>query len=993
MKNIVFHATLFLLLVGSILSNKEAYGQKRPADLDVLFNEGTGAWPWLFASAIQNDGKIVLGGAIAYYNGTLRNKVARVYPDGSVDSSFNANNLVNNSGGDIYSLSIQPDGKIFVTGSIVGPNITCLARLNLDGSLDTSFHLGSGTNATVKSHTIQPDGKIIIGGFFTDYNGTATNSIARLNTDGTIDPSFNIGSGFQGALPWVNAILVQPDGKIIVGGEFSSFNGTPQNGITRLNSNGSLDASFVTGTGFLTGTGAVGDIRSINLQSDGKIIIAGSYYTYNGFSSKCIVRLNANGSFDPSFNVGTSTGGFGIETTKLQPDGKILIGGGFTNYNGVPRKYLARINVDGSLDLSFDVSTGPDDNVTTITIQPDGKILVGGLFLSYKGVNRKGIVRLKGEPSYFNKILGKVYTDSNNDCIKQSTENTFSSLIVKAMPGPYYGGTDGNGNYKVIVDSGTVTYTLTKQHNTIATAVLIDQCNTSHTVNLNGAYKDTASFDFADSIKYCSLLNIAIQNTRMIRCFRNNTYVNYCNYGSVTASSAQITIEYPSHVTPISSIPMWTSKVGSLLTYDIGSIGVNQCGKIELIDSVNCGDISFLGLTECIKASISPTTNCLPINQAWDKSSIKVTGSCQNDSAQFCIENVGTGNMTGQKEFRVYVNDTLVLRSNFQLKIGEKFFLNCASEGQTIRVEADQHTFHPGKSRPRATLQNCETIPTSTPIKDFVTTVPLDDADLEIATTCNQIRGSYDPNDKLVIPAGIGPSMQIAPGEELEYTIRFQNTGTDVAYNIKVIDTLDANLDAASFIKGVSSHPYTLTITGKGQAVLAFNFYNINLPDKIADEAGSNGLISYKITLPASTPLGTVIKNKAYIYFDYNSPIITNETEQTVGITIEEDLSKGSKIKVGETISTISGIANYFHSYSVTLYPNPSSGTITLETPNSTGPMEFRISNILGVVQKTVLLPQARENQLNLHGLIQGVYLYELWESGMRKAGGMFQMK
>ena len=235
---------------------------------------------------------------------------------------------------------------------------------------------------------------------------------------------------------------------------------------------------------------------------------------------------------------------------------------------------------------------------------------------------------------------------------------------------------------------------------------------------------------------------------------------------------------------------------------------------------------------------------------------------------------------------------------------------------------------------------------------------------------------------------GAEAEKRIEPGTELEYVIRFQNTGTDTAYTVKVVDTLDTAIDPSSFTEGVSSHPYTLEISGKGQLVVTFNFYNINLPDSTIDKAGSQGLVSFRITIPASSPLGTVVRNRAYIYFDYNSPIITNETMHTVDNSVENDLSKGSLVQVGTTTN----LKNTFKN-NLKVYPNPSEGIIIVELPETTGIMEMRIVSLVGIVQKTIKLNSADKQEVNLNGITEGLYVYEILQNGERKAGGMLQVR
>jgi uncharacterized delta-60 repeat protein/uncharacterized repeat protein (TIGR01451 family) len=940
--------------------------------IDNTFKKGNGANDWIKAIAYLPDGKVLVGGQFVSFNGVIKNGIACLNSDGTISNSFNTGTGANAS---VYSLILQPDGKIIVGGQFTTFNGVAnkrgILRLNSDGSIDNTFNAGTGADDVVLTLALQSDGKILVGGLFTSFNGAAKNRLVRLNSDGSVDNTFAIGSGANNS---IETILQQSDGKIIIGGAFTTFNGQAKNYIVRLNVGGSIDNSFNMGTGFNN------SVYSIAQQpNDEKILIGGSFSLYNALPSNGIVRLNIDGSMDKSFQVdnGVSTM---VLTIALQTDGQILLGGGVT-------KGMVRLKPDGSVDLGFNIGTGFQNWVGKIYCQPDGKILAGGNFAIYNDVAFNNIIRLKGNPYYLNTIQGKIYSESNNDCILQNSETRLSSRLVKALPGPYYGSSDRYGNYIVKVDSGIANYTLSRQYNFIDTKFLLNQCTFSHNVSLKGASKDTCCFNFADSIKQIPLLNISVQNSRMRRCFRGNTYVSYCNYGTLSATNTQVKVIYPSYVVPISSVPMWTSKQDSILIYDIGTLTVNSCRTITITDSVVCGIESIRGLTQCIKATISSSSVVVSEDPSWDKSSMKVTVSCNNGNAVFTIKNAGSGNMIGSHEYRVLVNDTLIFTGNFQLNSGESFTVTYPAGGQTIRLEADQHPLHPGKSRPRATVEDCGTATSGTNVHGLVTTAPQDDLDEETAITCNQIRDSYDPNNKQVIPMGIGANKRISPGEELEYTIRFQNTGTDTAYTVKVVDTLDVNLDAASFTQGTSSHPYTLNVSGKEKAVLTFNFYNINLPDSATNKLACQGLVSFRVTVPQGTPIGTIIENKAHIFFDYNSAIITNETMHTVDNTVYSDLSKGSAAQVGQVVS---GIKNKF-SELVKIYPNPSSGIITVEIPGQDENSEIKIYSTIGVLQRSVVLSSAKQ-QINLEGLNQGMYIYEIWQ-GERKATGMLQVK
>jgi len=343
--------------------------------------------------------------------------------------------------------------------------------------------------------------------------------------------------------------------------------------------------------------------------------------------------------------------------------------------------------------------------------------------------------------------------------------------------------------------------------------------------------------------------------------------------------------------------------------------------------------------------------------------------------------------MLSSHNYRVYENDVLIYTGTFKLNSGERLIVSYPALGQTIRLEADQHPLHPGKSRPRAAIEGCGV--SSVNVRDKMITFPPDDLDEEVAVTCNVIIDSYDPNDKQAMPTGTGLNNAVVQGQELEYIVRFQNTGTDTAYTVRVVDTLDLALDVSSFTEGVRSHPYALEVTGKGQAVLSFNFYNINLPYKSIDELGSNGMFSFRIKIPATTVLGAEIKNKAHIFFDYNSAIITNETMHTVDNTVLTDFSKGSLVQEGGITSTQAK----FNQGAVRIYPNPTAGNITIELSEIGKSNELRIMSTLGVVQNTTSLSNVSLQEVNIGSLSAGIYIYQLWKDGAQVGTGMLQMK
>jgi uncharacterized delta-60 repeat protein len=592
-KQNIFGEVSWLLLLLLLIANSL---QAQPGVNDSTFNipdNGVnsivkGADKAIRLSAIQlNNNKIIIAGDFTQYNSTPANRIARLTINGTIDGSFNTGTGLN---GIPKALVVQSDFKIIVGGSLSTYNsqpINHIIRLNSNGKIDNTFKIGTGFNGPVTCIALQADGKILVGGNFTAFNGSAVNGIARLNKNGSLDNSFNtiasytailkigiqadgkiiiaygrtflerlnqngtvdasfnyvpfprsddreletmviqqdgkiligggsapginaiqgflyrytnsgdmdatfeytdtdrswiyslalqadgkiILSGTQGVIPddrvsrncvkrlladgktdstffevnKVTEILsvtytvnIQPDGKIIAGGFFQHINTYEANNLIRLNTDGTPDITFN------KTTGANGSIRASAIQKNGKIIIGGNFYTYQYKSRNHIARLTKDGKLDNSFDPGTGTNG-SVYAVAVQTDGKILIGGDFTSYNGLPANNIARINADGSLDSDFHIGAGVNDVVNTIKIQPDGKILLAGEFLKINGVSCNMLARLNTDGTTDNTfhapaIQNGHYSTSINDILLLPSNNLLiGGDFVYSVNGKYFG--------------------------------------------------------------------------------------------------------------------------------------------------------------------------------------------------------------------------------------------------------------------------------------------------------------------------------------------------------------------------------------------------------------------------------------------------------------------------------------------------------------------------------------------------------------------------
>ena len=341
------------------------------------------------------DGRILVSGRFDSYKGVAANNIIRLNSDGSRDTSFDVGTGFNDM---IRGSVLQPDGKIVVFGpftSYQGVAANRIIRLNPDGSRDTTFNVGTGFNEIAYDAALQLDGKIVVVGGFTSYQGVAANRIIRLNPGGSRDTTFNTGSGLNTI---AYNVLTQPDGKIVASGFFTEYQGISSGRIVRINSNGSRDATFNMGTGF---NNIVNDVQR---QSDGKYLVGGLYTQYNGTPQVSLARLNSDGSKDITFNpnaanptiTNPSQSSINIWSIAIQTDDKIIVGGQFTTFNSTPANNIIRLNSNGSVDPSFDIGTGFSGGlVFSVKVQYDNKLVATGMFTSYDGQPSKSIIRIR----------------------------------------------------------------------------------------------------------------------------------------------------------------------------------------------------------------------------------------------------------------------------------------------------------------------------------------------------------------------------------------------------------------------------------------------------------------------------------------------------------------------------------------------------------------------------------------------------------------------
>ena len=310
-------------------------------DLDTGFNPGIGSDGTVMALLAQPDGKILLGGSFTQVGGQFRGEIARLNADGQLDSTFDPGFGAN---GPVRAIALQEGGYALIGGDFTrfdGVTHTRLARLDPTGLVDDLF--APTIQGSVNAIAVQPDGRILIAGSFTNVNSSKLSGIARLKADGTLDTTFKPGTGFTGGA--VYSIALQADGSIVVGGAFTRYNGASSPFLARLQADGTPDPTF------LPGAGPDAPVRAVGIHSSGRIYIGGEFTTIDGTPRNRFARLRVDGGVDLQFAPGNGADAT-VRALTVLDSSAILIGGDFTTINGNPSMHIARIHGDEKLSLA-----------------------------------------------------------------------------------------------------------------------------------------------------------------------------------------------------------------------------------------------------------------------------------------------------------------------------------------------------------------------------------------------------------------------------------------------------------------------------------------------------------------------------------------------------------------------------------------------------------------------------------------------------------------
>lgn len=386
-----------------------------------------------------------------------------------------------------------------------------------------------------------------------------------------------------------------------------------------------------------------------------------------------------------------------------------------------------------------------------------------------------------------------------------------------------------------------------------------------------------------NALTECALLEVEMAATPVRQCFASTVSLKYKNKGTISIEDATITLYHDERFTPVSSTFPWSESSDTSLIFELPEIGLSEEGQFSIELEPDCSGFE-LGEWTCFTAEVKPDSLCNHPAFEWRGASLEASSFCLGDSLTFTITNIGNGSMpTPQPYFIVVlIGDSeidFIDLGLFQLQAGETDSITIYAPDQIALLTVEQPWGHPVAEDIQLLVQSCPT-PNWDAWDNVCLTIPRQEGNPFTVDHCNFIIGPYDPNIKVAIPEGRGPQHFIESDLELNYTIHFQNTGSDIARTVVLRDTLPPHLDISTFEPGASSHHSEWSILPTGELVVVFP--EINLPDSTANEPGSHGFFSYFIQPFEATPPLTLIENRAGIFFDFNPPIITNTVFHTI---------------------------------------------------------------------------------------------------------------
>jgi uncharacterized repeat protein (TIGR01451 family) len=549
-------------------------------------------------------------------------------------------------------------------------------------------------------------------------------------------------------------------------------------------------------------------------------------------------------------------------------------------------------------------------------------------------------------------LRGKVYADNNGNCAFDEGDAPIANAHVEYPGTILHTYTMLDGTYRLLLPGNAEGLVQVSQSAVPSLLWSSDCVESPASFTIDVAEGDTmyADVPYSSTVE-CALPVVHTSTPFLRRCFTNNRLVQYGNYGSLSLPSGEILLRYEDGIVPV-NIPLPYTFDGTYYRIAVEPLAPGQTGSFYIIDSLSCEN--GLNSYACVEASYVQVPGCYDYPQEWDGSDLEVHAVCSDSTtATFTITNAGSGNMSQPMPFEVRRNGLLEDSGILQLSSGTSSAYSYSNDNDLLTFVVWETAANPFNTL-SWDMSDCNSalfFGGGSPAYAIQDQQPWLDID------CDVVIGAYDPNDKFAWPFGGGDAHQIERYDDLEYRIRFQNTGNDTAFTVVLVDTLSNLLNPETIRFTGNSHPYTYTIENQ---ILSIRFENIQLPDSASNPEGSIGYIRFTLEQNQENPVNYLIENFADIYFDFNPPIRTNTAVRTVG-----------------EVALIAN--NTVEPNGLNIYPNPAKNEVFIGLPaDEDKPGVIDVFDIYGKLIMSQALKASAQNKIELNGLSSGVYMLQV---------------
>ncbi len=728
-----------------------------------------------------------------------------------------------------------------------------------------------------------PNGDLAICGYQTvNGSGDLDKALFVARTDGqgnliwakTYNPPQNKKQG--------NALTIAPNGDLVVVGELQTTLTSLNTDVYVMRLNAANGDTIWQRTFDIEGKND--KARAVVVTADNHIVISGESTSANGQLQGLFAKIDGTGvNINPIWNEAIPKTSFhGLSQTS---DGGFFVTGR-KEINSLDDLYIGRFSSTGALLWERNIGKGGLDEGHAIVATPDGGATAAGRSEQYLDPSGGSptlayLVKIDKNGQVLTSYIDcNVFRDFNNNCQRDTLEPNLSNWIVKVegASGYQYAVTNSTGGFKLAVDTGEYKVSVFPPNK------YWESCTPTVSVDVSAFYDTVPAPLPVRSVFDCPNNQVDISTPILRRCADNTYSVRYCNFGTAPSVNTFVEVKFDAALTVKNSSIAGIQIAGTnTYRYNVGALSAGDCGLFNITAALDCN--SLIGEAHCVEAHIYPDSFCI-IPSNWDGSIIRAHALCENDSVLLSLQNVGNGDLTTVLEYVIVVDIVMITSPNNPLTITglnpgeERVVFKEQANGKTYRIIAKQSIGYPGdEGNPTAAVEACKTDPTPIFSTGFYTMFPEDDADDFISTDCQETAETdYTPTDtKRGHPKGYGGPKYVEPQTDLDFLIQFNNAGTDTVQQVIIRDTLPPELDLATIRPGTASHAYDFEVFGNG--IVQFTLPTAYL---VPGSSASEGFVRFRVAQRQNLPCNTTIRNRAAIYFDFNAPVLTEETFHTI---------------------------------------------------------------------------------------------------------------